>query len=103
MGTRLALRIQDRFEALTPAEQKLAAEVTVLRPPTFARLQEALAESPGRFHILHFDGHGGYGPPAQPPPGGGGGGVAPSGAGGGVAPYGAGEGVPYGGGADTLP
>src|SRR5262249_60841200 len=25
MGTRLALRIQDRFEALTPAEQKLAA------------------------------------------------------------------------------
>jgi tetratricopeptide (TPR) repeat protein len=37
------------------------AEVTVLRPPTFERLQEVLEQNPGTFHILHFDGHGGYG------------------------------------------
>lgn len=42
-------------------EQKLPAEVTVLRPPTFARLQEVLETHPNTFHILHFDGPGGYG------------------------------------------
>ncbi len=41
--------------------RKLPAEVEVLRPPTFERLRERLREKPGRFHILHFDGHGSYG------------------------------------------
>ncbi|MES2645078.1 MAG: hypothetical protein V4850_36665 [Myxococcota bacterium] len=39
--------------------KEVSAEVTVL--PTFARLQEVLSSRPGEFHILHFDGHGGYG------------------------------------------
>lgn len=43
------------------------AEVTVLRPPTFERLQEVLEQNPDAFHILHFDGHGGYGSvPSEP-------------------------------------
>ena len=33
--------------------------IDLLRPPTFARLQEALAEKP--YHIVHFDGHGACG------------------------------------------
>jgi hypothetical protein len=37
-------------------------EIDVLRPPTFEALQARLAAHPGRYHILHFDGHGGYGP-----------------------------------------
>lgn len=37
------------------------AEVTVLRPPTFGRLQQVLQQNPDAFHVLHFDGHGGYG------------------------------------------
>jgi tetratricopeptide (TPR) repeat protein len=32
----------------------------LLRPPTFDRLQEVLRENPGFYHIVHFDGHGGY-------------------------------------------
>ncbi|MES2645080.1 MAG: tetratricopeptide repeat protein [Myxococcota bacterium] len=50
--------------------KEVSAEVTVLRPPTFARLQEVLAARPGEFHILHFDGHGGYGThaPGAPAP-----------------------------------
>jgi tetratricopeptide (TPR) repeat protein len=43
------------------AKHKLPAKVTVLRPPTFDRLREALKEQKGQFHIVHFDGHGGYG------------------------------------------
>ncbi len=39
----------------------LAACVTVLRPPTFDALREELGHRPGYYHILHFDGHGGYG------------------------------------------
>jgi tetratricopeptide (TPR) repeat protein len=39
----------------------LAACVTVLRPPTFDALREELARRPGYYHIVHFDGHGGYG------------------------------------------
>ncbi len=42
-------------------EHKLAAHVTVLRPPTFDQLRRHLHEHPGHYHILHFDGHGGYG------------------------------------------
>lgn len=51
------------------AKHKLPAKVTVLRPPTFDRLREVLAEHKGHFHIVHFDGHGGYGQgPALPGP-----------------------------------
>lgn len=41
--------------------ESLPARVTLLRPPTFARLREHLRERPGYYHILHFDGHGQYG------------------------------------------
>jgi len=40
---------------------RLTARVTVLRPPTFDALREELGRRPGYYHILHFDGHGGYG------------------------------------------
>jgi len=42
-------------------KHSLPAEVTVLRPPTLARLREHLGKRPNYYHILHFDGHGGYG------------------------------------------
>jgi tetratricopeptide (TPR) repeat protein len=42
-------------------KQGLPASVELLRPPTFDRLREHLRERPGHYHILHFDGHGGYG------------------------------------------
>ncbi len=42
--------------------EKLPVDVHVLRPPTFERLQEHLAERPRHYHILHFDGHGSYAP-----------------------------------------
>ena len=41
-------------------KNKLAAQVEVLRPPTFDRLRSRLRELPGHYHILHFDGHGSY-------------------------------------------
>ena len=48
-------------ELIESPHKKLPAEVTVLRPPTFDRLREHLRERPDHYHILHFDGHGGYG------------------------------------------
>ena len=41
--------------------EALPAKVTLLRPPTFARLRQELKEHPGAYHIVHFDGHGGFG------------------------------------------
>ena len=41
-------------------KEKLPAQVELLRPPTFENLREHLREHPGFYHILHFDGHGGY-------------------------------------------
>jgi hypothetical protein len=38
----------------------LPARVTILRPPTFERLRAHLRERPAYYHIVHFDGHGGY-------------------------------------------
>jgi hypothetical protein len=35
--------------------------IDLLRPPTFDRLRTVLRENPGFYHIVHFDGHGGYG------------------------------------------
>lgn len=46
--------------------EKLPVDVHVLRPPTFERLQEHLAERPRHYHVLHFDGHGSYHPSALP-------------------------------------
>ncbi len=42
-------------------EQDVPAHVHVLRPPTFASLRSHLSERPHFYHIIHFDGHGGYG------------------------------------------
>ena len=39
-------------------KRNLPAHVDLLRPPTFAQLREHLHQHPGRYHILHFDGHG---------------------------------------------
>lgn len=39
----------------------LPAEVKLLRPPTFAQLRLELQANPGAYHIVHFDGHGGFG------------------------------------------
>ena len=41
--------------------EKIPAQVHVLRPPTFANLREHLKERHGFYHIIHFDGHGGFG------------------------------------------
>ena len=47
--------------------EKLPASVQVLRPPTFDNLVKHLKAKPGYYHILHFDGHGGYGSSAPDP------------------------------------
>jgi tetratricopeptide (TPR) repeat protein len=41
-------------------KQRLPAHVDFLRPPTLARLRERLQRHKGRYHIVHFDGHGAY-------------------------------------------
>jgi tetratricopeptide (TPR) repeat protein len=41
-------------------KERLAAQVELLRPPTFDHLRRHLRERPGYYHILHFDGHGAY-------------------------------------------
>jgi len=48
-------------------EQHIPAHVHVLRPPTFGELRRHLRERPGFYHILHFDGHGGYREGTGPP------------------------------------
>jgi len=42
-------------------EKELPAAVHVLRPPTLDQLRSHLRENPHTYHILHFDGHGGFG------------------------------------------
>jgi tetratricopeptide (TPR) repeat protein len=42
-------------------QEQLPAEVKVLRPPTFGQLRRELQDHPGQYHIVHFDGHGGFG------------------------------------------
>ena len=42
--------------------KNLPAHVDILRPPTFDQLREHLRQHPGYYHVLHFDGHGAYGP-----------------------------------------
>jgi hypothetical protein len=41
-------------------EMKSRIRLTVLDPPTFSNLCKVLGERPGQYHIVHFDGHGGY-------------------------------------------
>ncbi len=43
------------------SEQRLPVRVDVLRPPTFTQLEQRLRQRSGFYHIVHFDGHGGYG------------------------------------------
>jgi tetratricopeptide (TPR) repeat protein len=40
---------------------RVPVRIEVLRPPTFTALQQRLEARPGHYHIVHFDGHGGYG------------------------------------------
>ncbi len=40
--------------------QRMAAHVDVLRPPTFEKLRQHLRTHPGYYHVLHFDGHGSF-------------------------------------------
>lgn len=42
-------------------QENLPVTVTMLRPPTLAQLREHLHAHPGVYHLVHFDGHGGYG------------------------------------------
>lgn len=46
---------------LTRNEQQMPVHIDVLRPPTFDQLRQQLRAKPGFYHIVHFDGHGGYG------------------------------------------
>ena len=38
----------------------LPVKVEMLRPPTFSELRDHLRRNSGRYHVLHFDGHGTY-------------------------------------------
>ena len=40
-----------------------------LRGPGFDKLREHLRQHKGQYHLLHFDGHGAYGPPVTAPGG----------------------------------
>ncbi|QBE65800.1 tetratricopeptide repeat protein [Pseudoduganella lutea] len=42
-------------------KENLPARVKLLRPPTFDQLRAELQANPGAYHIVHFDGHGGFG------------------------------------------
>lgn len=50
-------------------ENNLPVTVDVLRPPSFGQLRKALYDRPGYYHIVHFDGHGGYGAAIETPAG----------------------------------
>ena len=47
----------------------LPITVDILRPPTFEQLRKMLYDHPGHYHIVHFDGHGGYGAVMDTPAG----------------------------------
>jgi tetratricopeptide (TPR) repeat protein len=42
-------------------EKKLPVHIDLLRPPTFDQLRAHLYKRQGHYHIVHFDGHGGFG------------------------------------------
>jgi hypothetical protein len=47
-------------------QDNLPVSVEMLRPPTFDQLRTHLHARPGYYHIVHFDGHGGYGSGVAP-------------------------------------
>lgn len=47
--------------------QHLPVQVEILRPPTISQLRRKLQEKPNFYHILHFDGHGTFGPRSHSP------------------------------------
>jgi tetratricopeptide (TPR) repeat protein len=47
-------------------DQKMPVRIDVLRPPTFNKLRQTLHDKRGFYHIVHFDGHGGYGEAGHP-------------------------------------
>ena len=51
------------------SENSLPVTVDILRPPTFDQLRKVLYKHPGHYHIVHFDGHGGYGAVIDTPAG----------------------------------
>lgn len=48
--------------------QNSPVNIDVLRPPTFDQLRQTLHDKPGFYHVVHFDGHGGYGTPGHTSP-----------------------------------
>ena len=46
-------------------EMNLPVAIYSVRPPTFEQLRKMLQERPGFYHIVHFDGHGGYADPKK--------------------------------------
>lgn len=53
---------RDLVEMVSEGDRPI--QVDVLRPPSFDNLRRTLEERPGHYHIVHFDGHGGYDPEA---------------------------------------
>ena len=51
------------------SKNSLPVTVDILRPPTFDQLRKVLYDHPGHYHIVHFDGHGGYGAVMDTPAG----------------------------------
>jgi tetratricopeptide (TPR) repeat protein len=51
------------LEALAPIRQ--AVNLKVLRPPSFEQFERELNAHKGFYHIVHFDGHGGFDPNSQ--------------------------------------
>lgn len=45
--------------------EHLSVKIDVMRPPTFDNLKRTLEVRPNYYHIVHFDGHGGFGPHLQ--------------------------------------
>lgn len=54
---------RDLVELVSEGDRPI--QVDVLRPPSFDNLRRTLEERKGRYHIVHFDGHGGYDPEAD--------------------------------------
>lgn len=46
--------------------QSIPVHIDVLRPPSFEQLRKILHTKSGFYHIVHFDGHGGYGELGHP-------------------------------------
>ena len=51
------------------SQNHLPVTIDILRPPTFDQLRKVLYDNPGYYHIVHFDGHGGYGTVINTPTG----------------------------------